>query len=395
MPSEERHHPAPHLAQPRGDEGEEGEHHRRSQRRVRGALCRRRPHAGGGGGVGGERPRQQPVERLPQTSAERDGPAERGDGIVHEGEASLQQQRRREPAAAAQDGGAEGGGQAGQASGVDRARGRVGKARGAVGEDEAGARRLELAQLRRAVLERRGGGGGGGGGGGDAPADDHAPAELHRGEDGVGGEVEEGGAARGAGDVAAEGEERVAPEADRHRRPEQQAESDEARREDGPRGRVAAWGRRADRGEELAELDPPEREVGELGGAGEEEDVVVRVWHRVGGEVGEGAGEEVVRDEGGLPQLGQGEVEEEVRGEVRHERSEHMLAHVRQVGVEAVRGRRRHLGAEPGAACHSEVEVPGHSAHLIAYQQRCPRAVSTSCRAPARARLHNADGGGE
>ena len=48
-------------------------------------------------------------------------PAERGDGIVHEGEASLQQQRRREPAAAAQDGGAEGGGQAGQASGVDRA----------------------------------------------------------------------------------------------------------------------------------------------------------------------------------------------------------------------------------------------------------------------------------
>ena len=54
-------------------------------------------------------------------------PAERGDGIVHEGEAALQQQRRREPAAAAQDGGAEGGGQAVQASGVDRAwRRRVG-----------------------------------------------------------------------------------------------------------------------------------------------------------------------------------------------------------------------------------------------------------------------------
>lgn len=74
----------------------------------------------------------------------------------------------------------------------------------------------------------------------------------------------------------------------------------------------------------------------------------VRVRHRVGGELGEGAGEEVVRDEGGLPQLGQGEVEEEVRGEVRHERSEHMLAHVRQVGVEAVRGRRRHLGSAKG-----------------------------------------------
>ena len=66
------------------------------------------------------------------------------------------------------------------------------------------------------------------------------------------------------------------------------------------------------------------------------------------GELGEGAGEEVVSDEGGLPQLGQGEVEEEVRGEVGHQRSEHMLAHERQVGVEAVRGRRRHLGLAKG-----------------------------------------------